>query len=149
CVVLESPEGESKVPADLIIGRLGAMPPRKFLEDLGIRFPSPSPDAVPAVSESYESNVPGIYIICALAGYPLIKHCLNQGCEVIDHSARQPTDPPVEPTDEPLLRQKLVALSGSVNEILERIRRTVPLYASLTNIQLREFLGSEGGDVVR
>src|SRR4029079_16520632 len=39
-IVLSSSDGDggvSSVPADLIIGRLGAVPPRKFLEDLGTR----------------------------------------------------------------------------------------------------------------
>ena len=61
------------------------MPPRKFVESCGIVLPSDSPTAYPQVSETYESQVPGLYVIGALAGYPLIKHCLNQGYEVVEY----------------------------------------------------------------
>ena len=53
---------------DRVIARLGAMPPRKFVEGCGVQFPSKDPNSVPAVSPTYESNVPGLYIIGALAG---------------------------------------------------------------------------------
>ena len=53
------------------------------------------------MSTSYETNVPGLYAIGALAGYPLIKQCLNQGYEVIQTIAGSP----VEPADEQLLQE--------------------------------------------
>ena len=84
-LVLETREGEARVKCDRIIARIGAMPPRKFVESCGVVFPSDSPTAYPQVSEVYESQVRGLYIIGALAGYPLIKHCLNQGYEVVEY----------------------------------------------------------------
>ena len=135
-IVLETPDGEVTVPANLVIGRLGANPPRKFLEAAGIELPSGDAESVPHVSESYESNVPGLYLVGAVVGYPLIKHCINQGYEVVERILGHP----VVPADEPLLQKKLEGISGTVSEILERIRQTLPVFHGLTPIQLREFL---------
>ena len=135
-VVLQTRGGSVTLGADLVIGRLGADPPRRFLESLGITFPSKDRAAVPAVSKSYETNVPGLHVIGALAGYPLIKNCMNQGFEVIEHILGHP----VVPADEPILREVFAGLSGSVGEIIERIRSTLPLFGPLTPVQLREFL---------
>ncbi|MGE3774557.1 MAG: cyclic nucleotide-binding domain-containing protein, partial [Gammaproteobacteria bacterium] len=131
-------EGETEVLCDRIIGRLGALPPRKFVESCGIRFPSEDPSAVPAVSPRYESNVPGVYIIGALAGYPLIKQCINQGYEVVEFICGRE----VAPADEGLLRAKFANIPGltSVDQAIEYIQRRLPLFAGLTPLQLREFL---------
>lgn len=127
---------EVKVECDLVIGRLGATPPRSFLEGLGIRFPSPDKEAVPDVSERYESNVPGIYMVGALVGYPLIKNCMNQGFEVVEHILGHA----VKPADEPVLAQKFAQVEGTVSQILDRIQATVPTLAPLTSVQLRDFM---------
>ena len=64
--------GETVINCHRIIARLGAIPPRKLIESFGIVFPNANPSSVPVLSESYESNVPGLYIVGALGGYPLI-----------------------------------------------------------------------------
>ncbi len=135
---LKTREGETEVLCDRIIGRLGALPPRRFVESCGIHFPSDDPSAVPAVSPRYESNVPGLYIIGALAGYPLIKQCINQGYEVVEFICGRD----VAPADEGLLRAKFANLPGlgSVNEAIAAIQREIPLFSGLTALQLREFL---------
>lgn len=135
-VVLQTRGGAVRLGADLVIGRLGADPPRRFLEALGIEFPSKDPAAVPKVSASYETNVPGLHVIGALAGYPLIKNCMNQGFEVIEHIAGRT----VVPADEPILRETFAGLPGTVSEVVERIRATIPVFGALTPVQLREFL---------
>lgn len=137
-IVLKTPQGETKVKCDRVIGRLGAIPPRKFVEDCGIEFPSDDPAALPELSHEYESNVPGLYIIGALAGYPLIKQAMNQGYEVIEYIQGNH----LKPADEPLLEAKFAQLPGnqSVEEILAHIQDAVPLLAGLTTLQLREFL---------
>lgn len=135
-VILDTREGELAVPCDMILGRLGAIPPRKFLEDLGVEFPSDEPAAVPQASETYESNVPGIYMVGAIVGYPLIKHCMNQGCEVVDYILGID----VVRSDEALLAKKFEGIQGTVNEVLQSIQETIPLFDGVTNIQLREFL---------
>ena len=137
-LILDTAEGEAIIDCHRIIARIGAIPPRRFVESCGIEFPSSDRAAVPEVSAQYESNVPGLYIIGALAGYPLIKQALNQGYEVIETIAGNE----VAPADEPLLDEKFSVMPGhnSVDESLQGIRHTVPLLSGLTTLQLREFL---------
>jgi cGMP-dependent protein kinase 2 len=71
-LVVDTPDGEARVKCDRIIARIGALPPRKFVESCGIQFPSDSPTAYPQVSETYEPQIPGLYIVGALAGYPAL-----------------------------------------------------------------------------
>ena len=136
--IVKTKEGETEVLCDRIVARLGALPPRKFVEACGIEFPNDDPAAVPAVSPRYESNVPGLYIIGALAGYPLIKQCINQGYEVVEFICGRD----VEPADEGLLRAKFAHVPGltKVNKAIATIKRDIPLFAGLTPLQLREFL---------
>lgn len=135
---LKSPEGVRAYPCSRVIARLGADPPRRFLESCGVVFPEGSESPYPEVSAAYETNVPGLYAVGALAGYPLIKQCMNQGYEVIETIAGQP----VPPADEPLLQEMFKDLPGrpSVSEALEVIKERVPLFAGLTMLQMREFL---------
>jgi len=134
--IIKTDEGEVRLDADLVIGRLGAVAPRRLLENMGIAFPRKDANAVPDVTEAYETNVPGLHIVGALAGYPLIKNCMNQGFEVVERILRNP----VTPADEPVLSEKFAEVDGSVSDILEMIRRNVSLLAGLTTVQLREFL---------
>ena len=137
-LILNTPKGRAQVLCDRIIGRLGANPPRSFVEACGVKFPNDDPAAVPAISERYESNVPGLYIVGALGGYPLIKQAMNQGYEVVEYILGKH----VEPADEPLLRAKFERMPGfqSVANALERVQKSVPLLATITPLQLREFM---------
>ena len=54
---------------------------------------------MPELSRHYESNVPGLYVIGSLAGYPLIKQAMNQGYEVVEYILGNG----LSPADEPLL----------------------------------------------
>jgi len=137
-LTLTVPDGEAEVECDRIIARLGAVAPRKFVESCGIEFPSKDPASLPELSPQYESNVPGLYIVGALAGFPLIKQAMNQGYEVIEFILGNH----IKPADEPLLEDKFRALPGdrSVDEVITHIRENVPLLRSLTPLQLREFL---------
>ncbi len=136
-VVFRTKEGEEvKIGCDLVIGRLGATPPRSFLENLGVQFPSEDKEAIPDVSEKYESNIPGIYMVGALVGYPLIKNCLNQGFEVVEHVLGQA----VKPADEPVLEQKFCEVGGSVADNLQKIQETMPTLAPLTSVQFRQLI---------
>jgi thioredoxin reductase/CRP-like cAMP-binding protein/Fe-S-cluster-containing hydrogenase component 2 len=131
-------DGEAEVECDRIIARLGAIAPRKFVESCGIEFPSSDPAALPELSPQYESNVPGLYIVGALAGFPLIKQAMNQGYEVVEFILGNQ----IKPADEPLLEEKFKTLPGnrSVDEVITHIRENVPLLRGLTPLQLREFL---------
>jgi len=137
-VTLATPTGEVTIPCDRIIARLGADAPRNFVESCGIVFPSKDFSALPAVSATYESNVPGLYIIGALAGYPLIKQAMNQGYEVVEFINGND----LAPADEPLLADKLkkAGVTEGVQAFVERVQASVPLFSGLTSLQLREFL---------
>ena len=67
-LLIDTAEGPVTIPCDRIIARLGAIPPRKFLEDCGIKFPSNDPAAVPELSPIYDRTSPGFTSIGALAG---------------------------------------------------------------------------------
>lgn len=131
-------EGELRLECDLVIARMGARPPTQFLKKVGLAPKSDDPAAVPEVSETYESAIPGLYVIGATAGYPLIKNCLNQGYEVVEHILGRP----VQPADEPRLKEIFAAagLRAPVAETIDRIRATIPLFADVTAVQLRDYL---------
>jgi CRP-like cAMP-binding protein/thioredoxin reductase/Fe-S-cluster-containing hydrogenase component 2 len=132
------PNGEAAIACDRIIARLGAIPPRKLVESFGVAFPSADADAVPRLSVNYESNVPGLYIIGALAGYPLIKQCLNQGYDVVEFILGRD----LKPVDEPILKQKFARFprDGGVSRALALVQKQVPLFADMSTLQLREFM---------
>ncbi len=133
----KTPGGVENIGCHRVIARLGATPPRKLVEGFGVKFPSADPGAVPALSSHYESNVPGLYIVGALGGYPLIKQAMNQGYEVVEYILGND----VEPADEPVLRQKFKNVKiTTVAEAVAHIARNVPLLSGLTALQLREFL---------
>ena len=134
----QTPQGREQINCHRVIARLGAKPPRPLLERFGVEFPNSDSTAVPQLSGQYESNVPGLYIIGALAGFPLIKQAMNQGYEVVEYILGNP----VEPADEALLRDKFVDVPDvfSVNAGIALLRRNMPLLAPLTTLQLREFM---------
>ena len=118
-ITLETADGQARIDCDRIIARLGASPPRRFVEACGIEFPSDDPGALPEVSAKYESNVPGLYIIGALGGYPLIKQAMNQGYEVIEYINGNM----IPAADEPLREEKFSAMGDvEVNAVLQALR---------------------------
>ena len=141
-LTLSTDKGEINMPCHRIIARLGAIAPRKFVESCGIRFPSTDPAALPELSPQYESSVPGLYVIGALAGYPLIKQAMNQGYEVVESIMGREC----APADEPLLAKKFARLPGrqSVSEVLAAMQSTIPLFSDVNPLMFRELiLGSE------
>ena len=137
-LVIDGRNGRESIHCDRIIARLGATPPRKLIEGFGIEFPNNHPASLPILSENFESNVPGMFIVGALGGYPLIKQAMNQGHEVIDTI----NGLPVTRMDEPLLRTRLNGWRAeqSIAEILDYIIEHVSLLSSLTKLQARELL---------
>jgi CRP-like cAMP-binding protein/thioredoxin reductase len=137
-VTLNTARGAAEVPADLVIARLGAVAPRAFVEACGIKFPSDDPDAIPLLKHNYESNVPGIYVIGALGGYPLIKQSMNQGYEVVEYIRGKQ----VKPADHDLLAEKFAVLGpdAEVNLTLANLQRAIPLFSHVNPLQFRELM---------
>ncbi len=138
-ITLQTRDGEERIRCDRIIARLGSAPPRKFVEACGIDFTSPDREAFPKLSPTFETTVPGIYVVGALAGYPLIKHCMNQGHDVVEFITGNKA---LKPVDEKLLAEKFAGLPGrrSVDEWLEFIGSRVSIFEDVSPLQLREFM---------
>ncbi|MEX0708287.1 MAG: cyclic nucleotide-binding domain-containing protein [Woeseia sp.] len=151
-IVLDTDTAQSRVPCDRIIARLGAIPPRRFVESCGIEFPNDEPTSLPELTTRYETNVPGLYVIGALGGYPLIKQAMNQGYEVVEYI----TGNDVQPADHNLLAQKFSALPFDlgVDATLDLLRERLPLFAKINALVLRELvlasnlLTPQPGDVI-
>ena len=137
-IVLDTRDGQVRQRCDRVIARMGSTAPRAFVESCGVEFTGPDREAFPALSPSFESTVPGIYVIGALAGYPLIKHCMNQGYDVVELLAGN-TD--LKPADEPMIQERLTGLGGgrSVAEWLDFLRGRVGILNELSALQMREF----------
>ena len=134
-VFIDTAEGVLELRCDRIIVRAGAIAPRSFLESCGIKLP-PGSDSLPVVDGRYESNVPGIFVVGALAGYPLIKQAMNQGHEVIEHILGRP----VEPADAVLIRERFLPLSTSPDESYRLVRENTPIFSELTEPQFRDMI---------
>lgn len=136
-LTFETPDGDVTVECDRVIARLGAAPPRRFVEACGVNFPSDARNALPEVSSTYESNVAGLYIVGALGGYPLIKQAINQGYEVVEYIRGNDLDP----ADEPLIRETIKDVKGYDPEsFLTQIRERLPIFEELNPLMLRETL---------
>ncbi len=137
-LILKTADGEVPIRCNRVILRLGAIPPRGFLEPIGVRFISPAADSLPALSPELESSVPGLYIIGSLAGYPLIKQAMNQGYDVVERLLGHA----LEPADHPILQSKLrsAPLGHDVDEALALISERVRLFRGIAPLALRELV---------
>jgi Fe-S-cluster-containing hydrogenase component 2/thioredoxin reductase/CRP-like cAMP-binding protein len=137
-VVLQTATGEKTVQCHRIIARLGAIPPRKFVESIGIRFPNERADAIPELSRHYESNVPGVHIIGSLAGYPLIKQAMNQGYDVVEFINGND----LKPADHALLEYQFHGLpfERPVDEMVERFQTLIPMFRQMNSLGFRELI---------
>ncbi len=131
------PDQVVKFKSDLVFVRIGAEIPRPFLEKIGVSFASSSPSAPPLLDKHYETNIPGLFMIGAVAGYGLIKQGMNQGHDVVEYLLGRPT----EPVEEPIIRDdRLGMLTGSTEERLETIRARISLLAGVPDSSLREMI---------
>ena len=137
-IVLSTPSGEERIACHRIIARLGTIPPRKFVESCGITIGSDSAEAVPEVDRHYQSNVPGLYIIGALGGYPLIKQAMNQGYDVVEFIRGKDT----KPADYPLLQDQFSGLPYVMDaeDVLDLYQQRVPMFRHMNPLAFRELI---------
>ena len=138
-IVFDTRDGQVTIRCDRIIARMGSNPPRKFVEGCGIAFSSPDREAFPVLSPAFETTTPGIHVIGALAGYPLIKHCMNQGYDAVEYINGNRE---LKPADEPILAARFAALPGqrSVDAWLELFGSNIEVLREVSPLQLRELM---------
>jgi thioredoxin reductase len=136
--LLKTTMGEASLPSHRIIARLGAIPPRRLVESFGIKFQNDDPNAIPALTSQYESNVKGMYVIGALGGYPLIKQAMNQGYEVVEYILGHDA----KPADHELLAAKFNGLPYDLNVdgVLAMMQERIPVFAGVNALQFRELM---------
>lgn len=136
---LDTRDGRETIRCDRIIARMGSAAPRAFIESCGIEFTSPEREAFPVLSPVFETTKPGIHVIGALAGYPLIKHCMNQGYDVVEFLNGNTS---LKPADEPILAAKFAKLPGnrSVEQWLEVFGGNIEIFRDVSPLQLRELM---------
>lgn len=137
-ITLNTAEGEESFDCHRVIARLGGIPPRGFVESIGVEFPNKKPDAIPELSGKYESNVDGLYIIGSLAGYPLIKQAMNQGYDVVEYIHGHE----IKPADHPLLEYqfKLLPYLKEADELVKLFQGRIPMFREMNSLQFRELV---------
>ena len=138
-LAIETRDGQQTIRCDRVIARMGSNPPRSFVEACGVTFTSAEKEAFPVLSPVFETSRPGIHVIGALAGYPLIKHCMNQGYDVVEYLNGNTA---LKPADEPILASAFAPLPGArgVDGWLALFGSRIEVFRELSALQLREMM---------
>jgi len=138
-ITLSLPDSEETLECHRVLARLGTIPPKAFLERCRIQLDPESPEAVPEVDRQYQSiDVPGLYIIGALIGSPLIKQAMNQGYDVVEFiQGRTP-----RPADYPLINARVSGLPYVLDaeDLLDLYRQRVPMFSRMSALSFRELI---------
>lgn len=137
-VTLATADGAEVIHADRIIARLGSIPPRNFLESCGVAMSHEGVDALPILSEHFESSVPGLYVVGALGGCPLIKAAMNQGYDVVEFANGNF----VKPADHELIEFQFAAMpfDRDADELISLFMSRVPMFRQLSLLAFREMI---------
>ena len=154
---LNCPDRHVQVKADLVILKVGSESPKKFLQKVGIAL---TKDGLPDLTVSYETSIPGLFLIGSTSGDPLIKDAISQGYEVIEHIMNDGRAEPIEVRGlyDETLRNKLAPITTSVgisvsgksigqviDATIDAIILKIPIFAlleesGLTTKQIRKLL---------
>jgi Fe-S-cluster-containing hydrogenase component 2/CRP-like cAMP-binding protein len=125
---------------DRIVARLGAATPTELLGSAcGTGIEGEGPNGPPVVSDLNQSvQVPGLFVIGAARGSPLIKECLDEGYRVVETILGNP----VSAADEELIRSQLsvMGLRLTPTDILEPLCRAPSPFAGLGRVRLHRLL---------
>jgi thioredoxin reductase/CRP-like cAMP-binding protein len=141
---------------DHLIVRLGSRWRSEFLKSCGLNIGDGY-----EISETYESPVPGIFVIGAAARFPLVRNCLNQGYDVVEAISQKQ----VVPADEDIVMRsaskKVLEILGLENEsisgwqLVRLVQQRLPFFKEYRNHEIRDALRQndnieirEPGDVV-
>lgn len=128
-----------QVEFDRIVARLGAAARGDFLAQCGVVLEGDGPSSRPAVSDSNQSlQVPGLYVIGAACGSPLIKACLDEGYRVVETILGNT----ISPADEDIIKSGLSAIGLSLTpmEVLEPLCCDQSPFAGLSPLRLHRLL---------
>jgi CRP-like cAMP-binding protein/thioredoxin reductase/Fe-S-cluster-containing hydrogenase component 2 len=141
-IELKGAQQDSTLQCDQVFLKIGTLLPRALIEGFGVEFAAPEDDARPVLTGSYECSVPGLYLIGAVTGRDLIRLCMNQGFEVVEHILGRP----VEPADEEVLKRRLPFWEGTVQQRILSLMDEVPLIGAAAVRAAPAAAGSAGGE---
>jgi Fe-S-cluster-containing hydrogenase component 2/CRP-like cAMP-binding protein len=125
---------------DRLVARLGAQPPSHFLEACGLRLDSGDRVGEVPISENGQSlQVPGLFIIGAVSGNPLIKQCLDQGYRVVESILGNETPS----ADQELIRAQLERAGESMapRDLVQMVGTQISLFRALSTARVAQLLG--------
>ncbi|NRB41668.1 MAG: NAD(P)-binding domain-containing protein [Pseudomonadales bacterium] len=136
--IAHSHDETTVIRCNRVIARLGAISPRRFMQDCGIAFLSKAETSLPQLDENFQSSVFGLFIMGALSGTPLIKQAMNQAHDCIHFLAGKP----IKSIEHKLIEQQLYRqkIHVSVETFIHLLQAKNSLFCSLSFLDMREVL---------